>query len=220
MGLILASLESAGLRDRANLIFLSDHGMVTVPVKNVIDLSPIINNSSGAIYGTSPVLQIVPKPDHLQSVLASLRTVAATNKHFKVYTNDELPAKWHFRNDRRVGPITAVASLGYAFHDLLQTAQHYADDCRQNITQNSIFGVHGYENDNISMYGVFLAVGPKLKRQFLGKPFDNVDLYYLFCEILSLTAPKGLDGKPNTAHSFMETNKNIFNIDSKAKTGK
>lgn len=49
------------LQNRVNVIYLSDHGMVGIPPSNFIDLTVLLANDTYDIYGTTPVLQIVPK---------------------------------------------------------------------------------------------------------------------------------------------------------------
>lgn len=48
------------LEKRVNVIHLSDHGMNSVSPPNFIDLTKFIANGTYTMYGTSPVLQIVP----------------------------------------------------------------------------------------------------------------------------------------------------------------
>lgn len=49
------------LEKRVNVIHVSDHGMNSVSSPSFIDLTKYLNNGTYEMYGTSPVLQIVPK---------------------------------------------------------------------------------------------------------------------------------------------------------------
>lgn len=49
------------LKNRVNVIHLSDHGMVGVNPPRFIDLTKFIHKKHYKMYGSSPVLQIVPK---------------------------------------------------------------------------------------------------------------------------------------------------------------
>lgn len=49
------------LDKRVNVIHLSDHGMNSVSPPNFIDLTKYLTNETYAMYGSSPVLQVVPK---------------------------------------------------------------------------------------------------------------------------------------------------------------
>lgn len=54
-------LIATGLDKRVNVIHVSDHGMIGVAPPNFIYLDKILANDNCDIFGTSPVLQIVPK---------------------------------------------------------------------------------------------------------------------------------------------------------------
>lgn len=58
---IQEKLTSTGLDNRVNVIHMSDHGMKGVAPPNFIYLNEMISQDSCDFYGTSPLLQIVPK---------------------------------------------------------------------------------------------------------------------------------------------------------------
>lgn len=59
-------LQDEGLSERINVIYVSDHGMDTVMPINFIDVTKELRENTYDIYGTSPVLQIVPKKGKLE----------------------------------------------------------------------------------------------------------------------------------------------------------
>lgn len=59
-GRIQTKLIKSGLDKRVNVIHLSDHGMNSVTPVNFINLLKFVANGSCEMYGSSPVLQIVP----------------------------------------------------------------------------------------------------------------------------------------------------------------
>lgn len=59
-GRIQKKLIESGLDQRVNVIHLSDHGMNSVIPPNFINLYEFVANTSCEMYGSSPVLQIVP----------------------------------------------------------------------------------------------------------------------------------------------------------------
>lgn len=50
------------------MIHLSDHGMAGVPTARFINLTDYLEADSCKMYGSSPVLQIVPKEGRYQNV--------------------------------------------------------------------------------------------------------------------------------------------------------
>lgn len=54
-------LVTEKLRDRTNVIYVSDHGMDSVQSPNFINVSSYLDNGTYQCYGSSPVLQIVPQ---------------------------------------------------------------------------------------------------------------------------------------------------------------
>lgn len=63
------------------------------------------------------------------------------------------------------------------------------------VTSETKYGVHGYDNELPIMHPIFFGYGPRIRERTTVEPFDTVDLYYLFCELLGLDAPYYLDGK-------------------------
>lgn len=122
---IQIKLKENNLDKRVNVIHLSDHGMESVTENNFIDLSKILKNGTYTIYGTSPVIQIIPKIGMEISIYNLLKNASKLYDNFKVFYNNELFTKWHYRNDRRTGPITIVANVGYGFNDMKKSKKFY-----------------------------------------------------------------------------------------------
>lgn len=125
------------LSDRANVIYLSDHGMESLLSANFINLTELSDSSTYSIYGNSPVLQIVPNAGKETQVLADMQAAAQKNGHFKVYTPDSLPVRWYARNPTRLGPIIAVADIKYGFQDIYEWLAYYVRDF--NISSKLIY---------------------------------------------------------------------------------
>jgi ectonucleotide pyrophosphatase/phosphodiesterase family member 5 len=190
-----------------NVIHLSDHGMADVTPPNFINLTQFVDADSVKFYGTSPVLQVVPNLENsTNKVYEQLLVAAKTNGNFKIYNQKTLPERWNFQNDRRTGPITAVAELGYAFQDMWDSAKYFEktynvsskwlklrsqhvirfNNVLFSVTSTHNYGIHGYDNDLSIMHPFFMAKGPLIKVHHKVKPFDTVDLLDLFAEILDI----------------------------------
>lgn len=68
------------------------------------------------------------------------------------------------------------------------------------VTNRTEFGAHGYDNANQNMKPFFLAYGPKIKKNNKVAPFNTVDLFSLFCEILEIDAPANNGSFANVAN--------------------
>uniref|UniRef100_A0A6B2E7P6 Putative ectonucleotide pyrophosphatase/phosphodiesterase n=1 Tax=Phlebotomus kandelakii TaxID=1109342 RepID=A0A6B2E7P6_9DIPT len=205
---IQQKLKEKNLTDRVNVIHLSDHGMEGVSSAKFIDLRQAVTNGSCDFYGTSPVLQIVPKDGKFNEVYQNLTREATRNGHFKVYSNDELLARWHFNNSARSGPITALADPGYAFQDMYEAAEWYAKKYNVSFTPQHEYGIHGYDNEGLpSMYSMFMAKGPDFQQHKALAPFDTVDLFNLFVKILNISNPPTTNGTlSHVADALKSTN--------------
>uniref|UniRef100_A0A336LSC3 CSON002689 protein n=1 Tax=Culicoides sonorensis TaxID=179676 RepID=A0A336LSC3_CULSO len=185
-------LKKAELWDKMNVILLSDHGMIDTTPSKFINISQFLPAHKEKIYGNSPVLQISPTTAEVDDIYKRLLNASEIEGNsFKVYRNRELPERWHYRNERRTGPITIVAEPGYAFADDMKSAiDWYKKEYNITVNNSTTFGIHGYDNALREMNSLFMAWGPAIKKSYKVPPFDTVDLFHLFCEILKIKPPK------------------------------
>ncbi|XP_076239132.1 ectonucleotide pyrophosphatase/phosphodiesterase family member 5 isoform X2 [Calliopsis andreniformis] len=181
-------IEHHGLYD-LNIVHLSDHGMSSVKLDRIIDLTKYINSSDYKFVGTSPGLHIFPNPGKEETIYQALKQAAERTKTFKVYKREEIPLKYHYGNNTRVGPIFVIAEVGYAFQNLLDTIEFYKKKFNITVNSDSEFGLHGYDNAAIEMHPFFFAKGPAFMPQCKMEPFNNLDLFPLFCKILDIQCP-------------------------------
>ncbi|XP_071865323.1 bis(5'-adenosyl)-triphosphatase enpp4 isoform X2 [Bombus fervidus] len=183
-------IKCHGLHD-LNVVHLSDHGMATVKLDRIIDLTKYINSSDYKFVGTSPGLHIFPNPGKEEMIYQTLKQAALKLKTFRVFKRDEIPKKYHYGNNTRVGPIFVIAEIGYAFQNLLDNIEYYKKKFNITVTSDSEFGLHGYDNEAIEMHPFFFANGPAFMPKCKLEPFNNLDLFPLFCKILDLQCPIG-----------------------------
>ena len=197
------------LQDRVNVIHMSDHGMDNLELRNVIDLTKLINKKV-QYYGSTPVLQIVPENmTETQEIYEILAAEVKKTGNFKVYLNTTIPKRWHFHNNLRTGPITAVADLGFGFQDMFAAAQYYKTAYNISITPTTKYGVHGYDNTYESMHPMFFAYGHSIKTKNVVPPFDTVDFMHLFCELLDLEVPSYVKGNRENIIGILKENSEI-----------
>ncbi|XP_003703035.2 bis(5'-adenosyl)-triphosphatase enpp4 isoform X1 [Megachile rotundata] len=181
-------IEYHGLHD-LNIVHLSDHGMAPVKLDRIIDLTKYINSSDYKFVGTSPGLHIFPNPGKEDIIYQSLKQAAEKTMTFKVYKREEIPKKYHYGNNTRVGPIFVIAEVGYAFQNLLDAIEFYKKKFNITVNGDSEFGLHGYDNGAVEMHPFFFAKGPAFMPKCKLEPFNNLDLFPLFCKILDLECP-------------------------------
>ena len=154
---------------QVNLVFVSDHGMANIHPDNQIILNNFIDPDWYTAISINTFASIIPKKNHTGKVYEKLKTIP----NLTVYLKDEIPQDLHYKNNRRMTPIFALADEGYV---IVQN--------RTNLTHT--IGNHGYLSSHKSMHGIFVASGPAFKKSYVGKTFSNVHIYSLLCKILDI----------------------------------
>lgn len=185
-GYLIKKLEDNNLTDSVNVFLLSDHGFETVTPSRIINITEVIKGMNYTPVGNSPVIHIYPEEDNADAIYSALKNASIELGHFSVYRKEEILERWHYKNNRRAPPILVLADESYAFDDMYHYAEVYEKLKNETIPANATFGVHGYDNNEMNMHPYFIAFGPLIKKQYKINPFDNVDLYSLFCYMLHL----------------------------------
>lgn len=71
---------------------------------------------SAATVGIS-VLKMITVLGEANVVYNALKNASDSGSPFKVYKRNEIPDRWHYKNNRRSPPILAVADPPYVFQD-------------------------------------------------------------------------------------------------------
>ncbi|XP_021925441.1 bis(5'-adenosyl)-triphosphatase enpp4-like isoform X2 [Zootermopsis nevadensis] len=187
-GYLVKKLEENNLTDAVNVFLLSDHGFETVTTSRIINVTDVIKGMNYTVVGNSPTLHIYPNDGDGDAIYNALKNASKEIGHFSVYHKEEILERWHYKNNRRAPPIFVLADESYAFDDMYQYVDEYEKSTNKTITDNVTFGVHGYDNNEKNMQPFFVAFGPLIKKQYKIAPFDNVDLYSLFCYMLYLNS--------------------------------
>ncbi|KAH9524996.1 Ectonucleotide pyrophosphatase/phosphodiesterase member 5 [Bulinus truncatus] len=175
IGYLLDKLEKSDLLDDLNIIVTSDHGFSEISHEKVIKLSDIINSSNCEYLGNGSFpmssISIFPKEGHFDEIYSQLKQLSEFH-NFTVFKGEDIPERFHYRNNKRVPPILALADPQYSF--ILDTVT---------ITSG---GSHGYDNEVQDMHPFFIAMGPSLKKGFVIDSFLTVDIYPLMCHLLGI----------------------------------
>ncbi|XP_014297559.1 bis(5'-adenosyl)-triphosphatase enpp4 isoform X2 [Microplitis demolitor] len=210
---IYNKLKDNNLTD-VNVIHLSDHGMTEVNISRIINISQIIDLSDCEYLPTSNTIFIIPHPGKEEILYDKLNSAANETSKFRVYRKEEIPERFHYGNNERMTPIFVVAENGYAFEFLRDSFDYYKKTFNITIDDKSLFGIHGYDNEDKNMHPMFFARGPAFKSHCKLEPFHNVDLFPLFCNILNLECPP----TNGTVNSFKKCLKSFSNNDEQKKS--
>lgn len=58
-------------------------------------------------------------------IYQKLKIAAEQTNTFKVYKREDIPKKYHYGNNTRIGPIFIIAEVGYAFQNLYTAIDYY-----------------------------------------------------------------------------------------------
>ncbi|MCB0687063.1 MAG: alkaline phosphatase family protein [Saprospiraceae bacterium] len=174
LGDLINKINHLGMRDQVNIIVTSDHGMAQLSPDSVIFIDDYIDLADVTLVQTTPKADIIPLPGKDTLIYDQLKNA---HPHLKVYKKGDEPERWHYRKHRRITPIMAIADLGWS----IMTRREFA------LKQKTLKGgAHGYDNADHQMWSIFMANGPDFNAGQVVPPFENIQLYNLFCELLNI----------------------------------
>ncbi|NJD22407.1 MAG: alkaline phosphatase family protein [Melioribacter sp.] len=178
-GLLFQKLDEIKMRDSVNVIFVSDHGMTEISQQQTINIEKIANSSDCKFFDGGPIMFVEPNKEKVNDVYTILKK---NENHYKVYLRNEVPEYFHFNDHPFISQIVVVADLGWT------------------VLSNKKFdfeekGNHGYDNNQLDMHGIFLAVGPNFKKNYHTGTLWNIDIYPLLCKIFEIFPRTNIDGK-------------------------
>ena len=189
VGAITSGIRQRGLARQVNLVVVSDHGMAEVKPEHFIYLDDLIDTGEVTLGEVGAVTGLSPRHGAGEDVYRRLQGVP----HLTVYRKENLPSRYHYRNNPRIPPIMIVADEGWALTSRRYVAAHGGRLLR---------GMHGYPPDVPSMRAIFLACGPAFKRGAVVAPFQNIHIYPLLTHVLGLQ-PAPNDGTLDSLKSSL-----------------
>ncbi len=194
LGILLDSLKALPIYPDLNLLLVSDHGMAattperTIKLQDYMDLTGIIQEGyepTSFLYGVS------------QNRLITLRDTLEKAPHLRAYLKEEIPPRYHYRDNYRIKDLLLVADEGWLIRDITMSDSTYS----RHIPQ----GMHGYDNSLRSMEGLFVADGPAFKNGHLRGTLENVNIYPLIAYILQIEPNPQIDGKLSEVEDLLLT---------------
>ena len=180
IGRLVDALETHGLRDRVNLVIVSDHGMAAVAPGHVVATEDMVDPRDADVLTTGQSIGVFPKPGREREAEAAL---LGRHAHYECWKKDAMPVRWHFGTHPRVPPIACQLDEGW-------------DAIRRDEVMNRpahARGSHGFAPELTSMRALFVANGLAFRPGTRLPVFDNVDVYPLLAHLLGIT-PQDNDG--------------------------
>ena len=151
--------------------------MSEVDPNKFIYLDDYISAEKYTLVDTGVNSFIIPHEGEDHNIYKNLSQVP----NLTVFYKKDIPAYWHYANNRRVTPIFVASNFGYRII--------------RNITDKNLeHGNHGYNNSIKEMHPFFIAHGPAFKKGYQSNSFSIVNIYSLMCHLLEITpAPNNGD---------------------------
>ena len=178
---IFSQLKSINMIDSVDVIFVSDHGMTEISKDKSVNIEKMIEGYNCRFNDDGPFMQVEPPADMRLEVYNILKK---NENHYKVYLKEDIPDYYHYKKNPFISSILLVADLHWSLitnrkSDWLLTAK----------------GNHGYDNNQMDMQGIFLAIGPDFKQGYHTGTVWNIDIYPLLCKIFNIYPRSNIDGK-------------------------
>jgi predicted AlkP superfamily pyrophosphatase or phosphodiesterase len=183
IGRLLDGVRARGLDSTMNVVVVSDHGMAKIEPAKIIALDAYLPAADFQLVGQGAMASLYPADGKFDAVYAKLKNA---NPRMQVFKKAEVPARFHYRNNDRIGPIVLLAEEG----------SYIASSPRSLKAGN-----HGFDNLSPNMRGLFVAAGPDFKPGVKAKPFENIHIYPLLADILGLQ-PAKVDGELKVTAPF------------------
>lgn len=194
---LLKGLKKRGIRDKVNLIIVSDHGMAPVAPQNRIVLDEMFDPADAKqIFWVGEIVQIFPKEGMEDKIYKAIKTKLPTSA--RIFRKNEIPQRYKYNKHGRIAPLLVLPDEGW----VLTTRERFNERMEGDYAA-SVGGSHGYDNELQSMRALFVGHGPAFKKGYISEPFRNTEVYNLMCAILGLT-PASNDGNFDKIRHIMK----------------
>ena len=192
LGYLLDKLSTLDIKDKINLIIVSDHGMSTVTQEKLIYLDDFIPQEMAHFQGGGAVGMINQKEKQFsikkpfKKTRYSLREIYRRIEFIEfmdVYKTKNIPPKYHFLNEDSPD-FLLVAHNGWFITDHENSSK----------VGNTLNGMHGYDPEHVETHGIFYAMGPSFKRGHSIDSFENIHIYSIICNILNIPEYHSING--------------------------
>ncbi|XP_061479840.1 ectonucleotide pyrophosphatase/phosphodiesterase family member 3 isoform X2 [Rhineura floridana] len=196
LGMLMEGLRQRNLDNCVNLIVLADHGMDKTFCNQMEYMTDYFSKADFYMYeGPAPRIRTRNIPKDFYSFdsagIVKNLTCRKPNQHFKAYLTPNLPKRLHYVNNIRIDKV-----------HLMVERQWLA--VRSKTYTYCGGGNHGYDNEFKSMEAIFIAHGPGFKEKTEVKPFENIEVYNLMCDLLKIK-PAANNGTHSSLNHLLKT---------------
>ncbi|CAF1033645.1 unnamed protein product [Rotaria sp. Silwood1] len=214
LGYLLNEIDkNINLKSNLHLIITSDHGMEQINATDKpIYLDDYVDMTKLKAFGTETVINIfLNSLNDTDDIFKNLSQIL----HTKIYKKQDIPNRYHYKNNSRIGDLIIIVDAGYELH-----RRSFHGGISVNLS--TIHGNHGYDNQIDSMKTIFYASGPQLKQNFTlsnTATLHNVDIFALMCLILNIKKCPQSNGSLASIQPFLIDPTRVLSIIEK-ETGK
>ncbi|WP_415908882.1 ectonucleotide pyrophosphatase/phosphodiesterase [Oleiharenicola sp. Vm1] len=175
---LLAGLAARGLREKTNLVIVSDHGMSECGPDRVVFIEDLMDPTKVRVESTGPNGGVRPLPGTVTAaaLAASIRAKAPPQLH--VYLREEMPERFHYRRNPRIPDVMLVMDDHWSIESKVGWPSRRA---------TYVKGSHGWDPALPNMGALFLAQGPAFRRGHEFADVENIHVYNLLCAVLGIT---------------------------------
>ncbi|HEY8995285.1 MAG TPA: ectonucleotide pyrophosphatase/phosphodiesterase [Lacunisphaera sp.] len=184
---LLEGLAQLGLRESANLVIVSDHGMEPVSIDRTLVVEDYLEPGTFEMDFAGPVAGLRPKPGTTAEELAN--RLRGRHPQLNVWLRQEVPARLHYRASDRITPVVVLANPGWELSNREWIRTHRLTFER---------GSHGYDPATPNMGALFIAHGPAFRQYVTIDDVESIHVYDLLCAALGIT-PAPNDGDQSLA---------------------
>lgn len=178
---LLDGLAARGLREKTNLVIVSDHGMSECSPDRVVFIEDLLDPSKVRIESTGPNGGVRPLPGTVTAAELAAHIRAKAPPQLHVYLREEVPAHLHYRNNPRIPDVMLVMDDHWNIESKVGWPSRRA-------TYNK--GTHGWDPATPNMGALFVASGPAFRRAHEFADVENIHVYNLLCATLGITPAK------------------------------
>ncbi|KAK0411010.1 hypothetical protein QR680_005430 [Steinernema hermaphroditum] len=191
---LMSELDRNGLVGCVNVVIVSDHGMQSVREDQKVyydDFLDISDPNVKVFDSSIGRVQLVDEAKtNLSALLSSEFLKCQKGDFFRVYDRHSTPMCLHYTDNKRIGAILLDPSEGTEFY--IDRGHPWSGK-----------GDHGYDNRLKSMRAIFGAFGPSIRSGVTVPPFQNIELYNFFANLLELPISAPNNGTKGTLDTLL-----------------